>query len=164
MSVQNVTGQSRSTEESPARNLSAGHVSVNDHPLAAFRNIPAVVDDRIHAFVCRATMSGKTTLRPSLLCTQVSQSLGGSDTQLTMSRILAHCGEGRLLTVLAMTKCPACGATNEVDISPGAEPSHAVACAQCDKPFSFEGAHAVEALTINRDFCAYLRTMAGLPA
>lgn len=128
-----------------------------------FRDIPAVIDDRIHAFVCRAALSGNTTLRPSLLCTQVSESLGGSDVQLVGSRILAHCGEGRLLTALAMTKCPACGGVNKVEILLEVE-LETVVCAKCDKAFALKAAKADEALTINRDFCAYLRMVAGRPA
>lgn len=129
-----------------------------------FKDIPAVIDDRIHAFVCRAALSGSTTLRPSLLCTQVSESLGGSDVRLVGSRILAHCGEGKLLTALAMTKCPECGYVNKVDISSEVELKPTVACAKCDKAFAIKGVEADEALTINQDFCEYLRTMAGRPA
>ncbi len=129
-----------------------------------FRDIPAVIDDRIHSFVCRAALSGSITMRPSLLCTQVSESLGGSDTRLVGSRILAHCGEGKLLTALAMTKCPACGEVNKVEISSDVELKPAMACAKCDKTFTIKGAKADEALTINRDFCAYLCTIAGRPA
>lgn len=150
--------------EYPAGSSSADPVSANNHPLAAFRDIPAVIDDRIHAFVCRATMSGKVTLRPSLLCTQVSESLGGSDARLVMSRILAHCGDGKLLSALAMTKCPSCGAINKVDISPVVDLKPTRACVQCDKSFSLDGAQADESLTVNQDFCAYLRTIACKPA
>lgn len=143
---------------------SAGPASISDHPLAVFRDIPAVIDDRIHSFVCRAALSGSTTMRPSLLCTQVSESLGGSDVQLVGSRILAHCGEGRLLTALAMTRCPSCSEVNKVEISSGIELKPTIACVKCGKAFAIKGMKADEALTINRDFCAYLRTIAGRPA
>ena len=139
MNVQGAASQSHSTGEYPAGSSSADPASANNHPLAEFRDIPAVIDDRIHAFVCRAAMSGKITLRPSLLCTQVSESLGGSGARLVMSRILAHCGEGKLLIALAMTKCPSCGAINKVDISPDVKLKPARACVQCDKSFSIEG-------------------------
>jgi len=129
-----------------------------------FKDIPAVIDDRIHAFVCRAAMSGSTTLRPSLLCTQVSESLGGSDVYLVGSRILAHCGDGKLLIAVAMTKCPACGKRNRLEISNDAELGSTMACMECDKEFSIRGIQADESLTINRDFCAYLCTIAGRPA
>lgn len=146
------------------RSSSAAPASANDHPLAMFKDIPAVIDDRIHAFVCRAAMSGNMTLRPSLLCTQVSESLGGSDVYLVGSRILAHCGEGELLTALAMAKCPACGKMNRLEISPNADLGSTIMCEKCDKAFSIKGIQADESLTINRDFCAYLCTIAGRPA
>jgi len=128
-----------------------------------FKDIPAVIDDRIHAFVCRAALSGSTTLRPSLLCTQVSESLGGSDVQLVGSRVLAHCGEGKLLIALAMIKCPACGSTNEVEISLDVESKSTIVCVKCTRPFAIKGVQADEALMINQDFCMYLRTIAGRP-
>ncbi len=84
--------------------------------------------------------------------------------QLVGSRILAHCGEGNLLTAIAMTKCPSCGKVNEVEISPDAKLESTITCAKCGKAFSLKGAKADEALMINQDFCAYLRTISGRPA
>lgn len=154
MSAHDAETNSRSTAALPRTDSFAGDA----HPLARFRNIPAVIDDRIHGFVCRSVMSGKVSFRPSLLYTQVAESLGGSDQGLVAQRVLAQCGEGMLLRTVLRVACPACGFANELTAPPsGMRQDATLVCAGCAGNFRLSGAEAEETLWVNNDFCEYLR-------
>lgn len=131
--------------------------------MAKFRNIAAVIDDRIHAFVCRAALAGRTSLRPSLLQTQVAEALGGSDPDTVLQRIQAHCGDGGLLVRVLCAECPACAAA--VEFRPGASTARAdaIACSRCGESLRLPGLAAGEALVVNEQFCEYLRLVFGKP-
>jgi hypothetical protein len=132
--------------------------------LGRFRNIAAVIDDRIHAFACRAVLAGRTSLRPSLLQTQVAEALGGSDPDAVLQRILAHCGDGGLLVRVLRAECPACAAAVELRIGASTPRDDAViACGRCGGSLRLSGLAADEALLVNEQFCEYLRLVFGKP-
>ena len=146
---------SRSTAESSPGSSSAGGA---EHPLAKFRNTPAVIDDRIHGFVCRSILSGKVSFRPSLLHTQVAESLGGSDPTLVDERVRAHCGEGKLLRAVLRVVCPACGFANSLMVpAAGMRPDATLLCGGCGGNFRLADAEGDETLWVNEDFCQYFQ-------
>ena len=146
---------SRSMAESSPGNSSAEGA---EHPLTKFRNIPAVIDDRIHGFVCRSVMSGKVSFRPSLLHTQVAESLGGSEPALVDERVRAHCGEGKLLRAVLRVVCPTCGFANSLMV-PAAGMCHdaTLMCGDCGGNFRLADAEGDETLWVNEDFCQYFQ-------
>ena len=132
--------------------------------MAKFRNTAVVIDDRIHAFACRAVLAGRTSIRPSLLQTQVAEALGGSDPGTVLRRIQAHCEDGGLLVRVLCTECPACAAA--VELRPGASTAcdaAIIACGRCGGSFRLADLAADEALVVNEQFCEYLRLVFGKP-
>lgn len=163
MSAPGAENPFHTTESSSEKNSSAVDVSdKSTHPLYSYRNIPAVIDDRIRIFVCRSVLLGDSSFRPSLLCTQVAESLGGSDAALVESRIIEHCGKGQLLRVVVRISCPTCGRANLLPIPVAdIQPDATMACAHCEQSFRISGSGADESLEINQDFCEYLRASTG---
>jgi len=155
LSAHDAKASSRSTGGSSRESSFAENAA---HPLAKFRDVPAVIDDRIHGFVCRSALSGKASFRPSLLYTQVAESLGGSDPALVAQRVRAHCGDGMLLRAVLRVACPVCGFANSLtttaaDLCPDA----AIACGGCGGQFRIASAEGDETLQVNKEFCQYLR-------
>lgn len=130
--------------------------------MARFRNIAAVIDDRIHAFACRAVLAGRTSLRPSLLQTQVAEALGGSDPDMVLQRIQAHCGDGGLLVRVLRAQCPVCAAAVELRVGASiARDAATIVCSRCGGNLRLSDLTADEALLVNEQFCEYLRLVFG---
>lgn len=134
----------------------------NDHPLYPYRNLAAAIDDRLHFFIVQSALAGKTTIRPSLLLTQVSGSLGGSDAEAVLIRIDRHCGKGLWLHRIVRVGCSACGHPNQLNISSGELlPDASVVCKQCQGALLVAGCDPEEILVVGDEFLEYLEVVSG---
>lgn len=132
----------------------------NDHPLYPYRNLAAAIDDRLHFFIVQSALAGKTTIRPSLLLTQVSGALGGSDAETVLIRIDQHCGKGLWLRRIVRIGCSACSYFNQLNISSSELRTDAsMVCKQCKGTLSVADCNPEEILVIGDEFLEYMEVV-----
>lgn len=134
----------------------------NEHPLYPYRNLAAAIDDRLLFFIVQSALAGKITIRPSLLLTQVSGALGGSDVETVLIRIDQHCGKGLWLHRIVRVGCSACGYPNQLNISASELCSDAsIVCKKCQGALLVANCTPEEILVIGDEFLEYLEVISG---